>query len=120
VTELRDLRGELTTRSVVSEETLSVALVGCLDMDTTPSFAEFMLDLTPRALVGAFREIRFDTAELYLMSSSAISCFANFLKSVKRMEQPCRITFRTSEVHRWQRRAFEPLQRLAQNVVNIE
>lgn len=120
MTLIRDLRGELTTRSVVAEETLNVALVGCLDMDTTPGFAEFMGNLTPQALVGAFREIRFDTAELYLMSSSAISCFANFLKSVKRMEKPCRVTFRTSDLHRWQRRAFEPLQRLAHHVVRIE
>lgn len=120
MTPLRDLKGELTTHSIVSDETLNVQLIGCLDMGTTPSFSEFILELTSRAIAGAFREIRFETTELYLMSSSAISCFANFLKSVKRMEQPCRIVFRTSNAHPWQLRAFQPLQRLAASVVHVE
>jgi len=120
MTPLRDIDGELTTRSIVADETLTVQLIGCLDMGTTPSFADFMLEVTSRTIAGAFRAIHFETAELYLMSSSAISCFANFLKSVKRMEQPCPVTFRTSGAHRWQLRAFQPLERLAANVVHVE
>jgi hypothetical protein len=114
-----DLRGELTTKSILGHEQVSIELIGCLDMETTPSFAEFMARLTPHVVAGALREVRFDTAGLYLMSSSGISCFATFLKRVKQLEPPCQVTFRTSPEHAWQRRAFEPLQRLA-GIVSVE
>jgi anti-anti-sigma regulatory factor len=121
VTAVTDLEGEaFSTKSVYQAGVLSVALVGYLDLETTPRLRGFLTVVAPEIEAGTIRSVIFDANELYLMSSSAISCFASFLKEVKKLGRPCRITFRTNPTHGWQRRAFEPLVRLADKFATIE
>jgi anti-anti-sigma factor len=116
-----DLEGDvLNTRSVPSDGKLAVEIVGSLDMETTPRWREFLAAITPRLTADNVDTVVFDTGQLYLMSSSAISCFAHFLKQLKAARPGCKVVFRTSAAHGWQRRAFEPLRRLAEDVVSIE
>lgn len=118
---IADLQGEvLSTKSVQSEGQLAVEIVGSLDMETTPRLREFLTALTPRLTADPVSELVFDTGQLYLMSSSAISCFASFLKQLRTASPGCAVIFRTSLAHGWQRRAFEPLRRLAEDRVTIE
>jgi hypothetical protein len=118
---LSDLKGEvLSTRSELEGDRLSVAVIGCLDMETTPELRHFLQTLQGNTAGGTVRELIFDTEQLHLMSSSAISCFATFLKMVRTFAKPPHVTFRTNAAHTWQRRSFEPLRRLAEELVTIE
>jgi len=120
MTLVQDLQGDdFATKSAYRAGTLSVELVGSLDMETTPRLRNF-LTRVEEAAANTVQAIVFDATELYLMSSSAISCFASFLKRLKKLNHPFRITFRTNQAHTWQRRAFEPLARLAGEFVSIE
>jgi|SRR6188768_2588505 len=116
-----DLEGAvLSTISTVGNGKATVLVKGSLDLETTPRFKDFLTRLISEATGGKLQELVFDTAELYLMSSSAISSFASFLKGVKALQHRCLVTFRTSAAHGWQRRTFEPLRRLAEDIVRVE
>ncbi|HTQ06060.1 MAG TPA: hypothetical protein VMI54_19495 [Polyangiaceae bacterium] len=121
MTPVTDLEGQaFSTKSVYQAGTFSVSLIGCLDMETTPRLRGFLTLVAPEVAAGTINAVTFDASQLYLMSSSAISCFANFLKELKKLARPCWITFRTNPTHTWQRRAFEPLVRLADKFATIE
>ena len=121
MTRVTDLAGEaFSTKSVYQAGAFSVALVGYLDMETTPRLRDFLTLVAPEIAAGTINSVVFDATELYLMSSSAISCFASFLKDIKKLGRPCWITFRTNPTHGWQRRAFEPLVLLADKFATIE
>jgi anti-anti-sigma factor len=120
MTLVQDLEGDdFATRSAYEDGTLSVKLVGSLDMETTPRLRHF-LGRVEEAAANTAQAVVFDATQLYLMSSSAISCFASFLKRLKGLNHPFRLTFRTNRALAWQRRAFEPLARLAGAFVTIE
>ena len=109
-----------STKSTYQGSTFSVALIGSLDMETTPRLRVYLTQVLPEVAAGNISKVVFDTNELYLMNSSAISCLANFLKDLKKLSRPCALTFRTNSHHTWQRRAFEPLARLADKLATIE
>jgi anti-anti-sigma factor len=116
-----DLTGDvLSTSSTVGSGKATVVVKGSLDLETTPRFKEFLTKVISEATAAKLQEIVFDTAELYLMSSSAISSFASFLKGIKTLQHRCLIVFRTSATHSWQWRTFEPLRRLAEDIVRVE
>ena len=97
-----------------------VQLVGCLDMQTAPFLKRYLSQLVPEAERGALCEFEFHTEQLYLLSSSAISCLASWLKSIKAVEQACQVTFVTNANLGWQRRSLDPLRRLAEQIVRVE
>lgn len=121
MTSVIDIESEaFSTKSVYRAASFSVTLIGCLDMETTPRLRIFLTQVVPEVAAGNINSVVFDTTQLYLMNSSAISCLAAFLKELKALSQPCWIKFRTNPSHSWQRRAFEPLVRLAEKFAALE
>lgn len=116
-----DVLGEVfSTSSRQLGPRLVVELVGCLDMQTAPSLKLFLAQLLPHAEGGAVDEVEFNIEKLYLLSSSAISCLATWLKAVRALEQACRVTFVTNANLGWQRRSLDPLRRLAEKMLRIQ
>ncbi|HWA77145.1 MAG TPA: hypothetical protein VG937_32640 [Polyangiaceae bacterium] len=116
-----DVRGEVfSTSSRQLGPRLVVELVGCLDMQTAPTLKLFLGQLLPHAESGAVDEVEFNIEQLYLLSSSAISCLATWLKAVRALEQACPVTFVTNANLGWQRRSLDPLRRLAEKMVRIQ
>ena len=118
---IRDAEGEVfRTRSDVSGQRVRVVLTGCLDMETAPEFERYLGGLGAALASEGIREIEFDTAGLYLMSSSSISHAAAWLKRVKALSPACRVKFKTNPNLAWQRRTFESIRRVAEALVAVE
>ena len=117
---LGDVRGEVfSTRSELSNQRLRVVLTGCLDMETAPDLERFLADVT-RVLTGeGVRDVEFEIAGLYLMSSSAISITAAWLKRLKGVAPWCRVKFKTNPNLAWQRRTLESIRRVAESMVSV-
>ncbi len=120
-TGITDIKSQLfnTSSSIVGNR-LIVMLSGCLDMDTTPYLKSFLDPLTQDFQAGIMSAIEFDTAQLYLMSSSSISCFATWIKTLMNTQPGWRVTFKTNPNLSWQRRSLDPIRRLAEHMVSIE
>jgi hypothetical protein len=115
-----DILGDVfNTSTRLLGDRVVVDLVGCLDMQTAPLLKRFLNQLMPAAESGALRDFEFNTEQLYLLSSSAISCLASWLKSMRGIEQACRVTFVTNSNLGWQRRSLDPLRRLAERIVEV-
>ncbi len=110
----------LMIRSNIMKLQLSANLAGYLDSETVPQLKEFLARASTDMSAGIARDFEFDTAHLYLMSSSAISCFAGWVKTVVDRFPESRITFRTNRNLTWQQRALEPIRRLAPQTVVID
>lgn len=118
---IRDVDGEIfRTRSEVTGQHVRVVLTGCLDMETAPEFERYLGGLGAALASEGIREVEFDTAGLYLMSSSAISHAAAWLKRIKGLSPTCRIKFKTNPNLAWQRRTFESIRRVAEALVAVE
>ena len=116
-----DIRGEVfSTSSSVLDDRLSVALIGCLDMQTAPFLKRYLSQLSPSAESGELCEFEFNTEQLFLLSSSAISCLATWLKALKAMPQVRQVRFVTNQNLGWQRRSLDPLRRLADKLVSVD
>ena len=120
-TGITDIESQLfnTSSSIVGNR-LIVALSGCLDMDTTPLLKSFLEPLIRDLQAGIVSAIEFETGQLYLMSSSSISCFATWIKSLMNTQPEWRVTFKTNPNLSWQRRTLDPIRRLAEHLVSIE
>lgn len=108
------------TKSDIVGKRLSVRLYGCLDMDTTPLLKAYLEPLLRDIQAGIVSEFEFYTSELYLMSSSSIICFATWVKSLKSMQNPCKVSFMTNPAFGWQRRALDPICSLANQIVSVD
>jgi hypothetical protein len=118
---IRDVESQLfQTRSSIAGTRLVVELSGCLDMDTTPLLKTFLEALIRDIQAGIVAEFEFHTRELYLMSSSSISCFASWIKQLKLLSTKCTVLFRTNPDLDWQRRTLDPIRRLALQLVSID
>lgn len=116
-----DIVGEVfSTSSTLLGDRVVVALVGCLDMQTAPFLKRYLSQLGPSAESGALREFEFNTEQLYLLSSSAISCLASWLKGLRSLDQVRQVKFVTNPNLGWQRRSLDPLRRLADRLVAVE
>lgn len=116
-----DILGDVfSTSSNLQGERIVVRLVGCLDMQTAPFLKRFLDQLGEPAPSDGVRELEFNTEQLYLMSSSAISCLASWLKVLKAGERVRSVKFVTNPNLGWQRRSLDPLRRLATTLVSIE
>jgi hypothetical protein len=116
-----DVLGDaFSTKSSLSADKITVQLVGCLDLETAPMLRHFLLQLTRGAQAGEVYEFEFNIEQLYLMSSSAISHFASWLKGVRTTEQVRRVKFRTNPNLSWQHRTLDALRRLAEPLVLVE
>lgn len=104
----------------IVQSRLCANLGGCLDAEAVPQLQEMLDGALTDLSAGIAREFEFDTSQLYLLSSSAISCLAGWVKAVTARFPGTRITFRTNANLAWQRRAIEPIRRLAPAVVAIE
>jgi hypothetical protein len=111
---------EFSTKSLVRGDQVAVQLIGCLDLDTAPILRHFLSQLTRGVQAGELLEFEFDIEQLYLLSSSAISHFAIWLKGLKATERVRRVQFRTNPNLAWQRRSLDALRRLAQPLVNVD
>lgn len=120
-TGITDIESQLfnTTSSIVGNR-LIVTLSGCLDMDTTHYLKSFLEPLIRDFQAGIVSAIEFETGQLYLMSSSSISCFAAWIKSLMNTQPDWRVTFKTNPNLSWQRRSLDPIRRLAEHMVSIE
>lgn len=116
-----DIQGDVfSTNTRLRGDRATVHLVGCLDMQTAPMLKRFLSQLVPEAESGSLRDFEFNIEQLYLLSSSAISCLASWLKSLKAIEQACQVTFVTNANLGWQRRSLDPLRRLAEHLVRVQ
>ena len=113
------LGGDFTTRSEVRGDQVAVQLVGCLDLETAPQLRHYLAQLARDAQAGELLEFEFNVEQLYLLSSSAISHFAVWLKALKAAERVRGITFRTNPNLAWQRRSLDALRRLAEPLVHV-
>jgi hypothetical protein len=111
---------EFSTKSLVRGDQVAVQLIGCLDLDAAPVLRHFLGQLTRGVQAGELLEFEFDVEHLYLLSSSAISHFAVWLKALKAIERVRSVRFRTNPNLSWQRRSLDALRRLAQPLVNVE
>jgi len=118
---VQDSAGEFfSTESSIVGKRLIAAFSGCLDMETTSRLKSFLDPLIRDVQAGIIREFEFDTSRLYLMSSASISCLATWIKSLKLAHPKCYVLFKTNPNLAWQRRALDPIQRMAAGIVAIE
>ncbi len=118
---VRDVSAEgFSTTSVVAAQRAETKLKGCLDMHTSPLLKNFLAQLMPPIKAGLVTGIDFDVQELYLMSSSAIGCFASWVKDLKELRATCRVKFRTNPNLTWQRRTLGPIRSFAEQIVLFE
>lgn len=118
---LPDVESQLfRTNSSMVGKRLFVRMAGCLDMEATPQLAAFLDALIKDIKAGIVNEFEFDASQLYLMSSSSISCFATWIRSLKMLPTRCCVEFKTNPNLGWQRRTLDPLRRLAIQIVSIE
>ena len=116
-----DVFGEaFSTKSILAADRITVQLVGCLDLDTAPLLRHYLVQLTRGAQAGELLEFEFDIEQLYLMSSSAISHFASWLKGLRATEHVRRVKFKTNPNLSWQQRSLDALRRLAEPLVKVE
>ncbi len=116
-----DINGEVfNTRSELAGYRLSVKLAGCLDMETAPSLERYLSSLNRALSTDHVREVEFDTAGLYLMSSSSISHLATWIKRLKNVAPGCRIKFKTNPNLTWQRRTLDSIRRVAEAMVTVD
>ena len=117
---LGDVRGEVfSTRSELSNQRLRVVLTGCLDMETAPDLERFLAHATRVLTSEGVRDIEFEVAGLYLMSSSSISITAAWIKRLKGVAPSCRVKFKTNPNLAWQRRSLESIRRVAESMVSV-
>jgi hypothetical protein len=117
---LGDVRGEVfSTRSELSNQRLRVVLTGCLDMETAPDLERFLADATRVLTSEGVRDVEFELAGLYLMSSSSISITAAWIKRLKGVAPSCRVKFKTNPNLAWQRRTLESIRRVAESMVSV-
>ena len=115
-----DVRGEVfSTRSELSNQRLRVVLTGCLDMETAPDLEHFLANITRVLTREGVRDVEFEIAGLYLMSSSSISITAAWIKRLKTVAPSCRVKFKTNPNLAWQRRTLESIRRVAENMVEV-
>lgn len=117
---LGDIRGEVfSTRSELASQRLRVVLTGCLDMETAPDLERFLADATRVLTSEGVRDVEFEVAGLYLMSSSSISITAAWIKRLKGVAPSCRVKFKTNPNLAWQRRTLESIRRVAESMVSV-
>ena len=117
---LGDVRGEVfSTRSELSSQRLRVVLTGCLDMETAPDLERFLANATRLLTNEGVRDVEFEIAGLYLMSSSSISITAAWIKRLKGVAPSCRVKFKTNPNLAWQRRTLESIRRVAESMVSV-
>jgi len=117
---LGDVRGEVfSTRSELHNQRLRVVLTGCLDMETAPDLERFLADATRLLTSEGVRDVEFEIAGLYLMSSSSISITAAWIKRLKGVAPSCRVKFKTNPNLAWQRRTLESIRRVAESMVSV-
>ena len=121
MTQVADIHGDVfSTRSEQVGQRLCVELTGCLDMETAPALEAF-LGALPRALSSErIREIEFATGGLFLMSSSAFSHLAAWVKRLKQLCPGSCIRFKTNPNLTWQRRTFDSIRRVAESIVVVD
>ena len=118
---IRDVNSQLFwTKSMIVGTRLLVRLCGSLDMDTTPLLKSYLEPLLRDIQAGIVSEFEVDVRELYLMSSSSISCFATWTKSLKSLQNHCKVVFLTNPALGWQRRAIDPICNLAPQLVSVD
>lgn len=110
----------LTVRSHIVQLRLTTELAGYLDSETLASLGELLDRASVDVSAGIVRDFEFNMAQLYLMSSSAISCLASWVKSTSERFPSSKIVFRTSQERTWQRRALAPIRRLAPQSVVVD
>lgn len=116
-----DISGEIfNTRSELVGLRLNVKLTGCLDMETAPALERYLSSLNRALSTDGVREVEFDTAGLYLMSSSSISLLATWIKRLKNVSPGCRVKFRTNPNLTWQRRTLDSIRRVAEAIVTVD
>ena len=116
-----DILGDaFSTKSSLAADTITVQLVGCLDLATAPLLRRYLSQLTRSAQAGELLEFEFNLEQLYLMSSSSISHFASWLKGLRTTELVRRVKFRTNPNSSWQQRTLDALRRLAGPLVKVE
>lgn len=117
---ISDVKGEVfSTRSELSNQQLRVVLTGCLDMETAPDLERFLVDATRVLIHEGVRDVEFEIAGLYLMSSSSISITAAWIKRLKGVAPSCRVKFKTNPNLAWQRRTLESIRRVAESMVSV-
>jgi hypothetical protein len=89
-------------------------------MDATPLLKAYLDPLIRDIEAGIVAEFEFRTRDLYLMSSSAISCFATWVKQLKSLPNKCKVLFKTNPDLDWQRRTLDPIHRLALQIVWVD
>jgi anti-anti-sigma regulatory factor len=121
MTQVADIHGDVfSTHSELVGQRLCVELTGCLDMETAPALERFLGALTRSLSSEHVREIEFATGGLYLMSSSAISHLAAWVKRLKQVSPGSCIRFRTNPNLAWQRRTFDSIRRVAESIVVVD
>lgn len=117
----RDVKGfAFRTSSRIESGRLVVQLDGCLDMETVVDLRGFLERITDDLEAQIVNSFEFDTCQLYLMNSTAISCFASWVKRIKEMYPESRVKFRTNPNLPWQKRTLSSIRRVAERIVFVE
>jgi anti-anti-sigma factor len=120
MTNLRDVVSDaFRTSSTEQGTTCVVKLDGCLDMETTALFVQFLTALAPTLKTQRWLEVVFDCKTLYLMSSSAISTLATWVTGLQQARATCKLTFHTDPNLKWQARTLDGIRRLGPSQISV-
>jgi hypothetical protein len=118
---VEEITGEVfSTQSRSAGDKVTVRLIGCLDLETAPTLQKILNQLARAVDAGDLAEIEFEIENLYLLSSSAISYFASWLKTVRASGRVRLVKFKMNPNLAWQRRSLDALRRLAEPLVSLE
>ncbi|MGC4064202.1 MAG: hypothetical protein QM784_06075 [Polyangiaceae bacterium] len=116
----REVRGAaFSIRARFEGDCWSVFFSGYLDMESVPHLREFLLQLSTELDCGAVSAVEFEVSPIFILGSTALSCFAGFVTRTKTTHPNCKIRFRTDPSSAWQGRALGPIRRLAEDMVAI-
>jgi hypothetical protein len=116
----REVRGAaFSIRARAEEDAWKVFFSGYLDMESVPHLREFLVQLSTELDGGGVSTVEFELSPIYILGSTALSCFAGFVTRTKATHPNCKIRFRTDPSSGWQGRALGPIRRLAEEMVAI-
>jgi hypothetical protein len=116
----REVRGAaFSIRARSEEDCVKISCSGYLDMESVPHLREFLAQLSVELGAGGVSVVEFEVSPVYIIGSTALSCFAGFVVRTRESHPNCKIRFLTDPNSAWQGRALGPIRRLAEDMIAI-
>lgn len=108
--------------AAVVDGVMRVKMIGTADMSVRPVLDDFLCRVHVRAVDQRVTEAVLDVRQLAFMNSSCLMELATWISKILELpgEERYRIVVLSTPETHWQRRSFEALSRLSNNLVTVQ